>query len=395
MPLTLVLDLLLALLLLGYLLYGYRAGLVRSIFPIAGVILGGLAGILLLPLLTSVVPDPAWRIILSIVLVLGLIAIGNSVGAFVGGAASRILVHGPLRLIDRILGAAATFVVAALVLSMVAFGVGSLGFPFLSTPIANSSVLRTIDSLTPPPVKGALAWFRSLVIDDGIPRITQALGGPSTPPPVPHVDVDGSAVQAAGRSVVRISGNAFACGQSQTGSGVVVAPGRVLTNAHVVSGVEEPVIETPQDGSAAARVVYFDPIDDLAVLAVDGLATPAVPAAVTLPTGSDAVVDGYPFGGPFSSQGAEVIGVGTFDVSDIYGDSEAPRNVYTLAADVQQGNSGGPLLTTDGRVAGLVFAKSADTANVGYAMTMEELSPVLAQAPALTDAVASGTCVRG
>jgi S1-C subfamily serine protease len=278
---------------------------------------------------------------------------------------------------------------------MVASGVGSLGVPFLTGPLADSAVLRTIGALTPGPVKSAMAQLRSLVIEDGIPRITEALGGPGTPPDVPEVDTGVDALQKAARSVVRISGNAYACGQSQTGSGFVVAPGRVLTNAHVVSGVDQPVVETPQDGTATARVVYFDPIDDLAVLAVDGLGTPAMGVAGTLPPTSPAVVDGYPLGGPFTSEGAAVMSVETFDVADIYGDSESPRNVYTLAANVQQGNSGGPLLTTTGSVVGLVFAKSADTANVGYAMTMEELAPVLARAPALSDTVSPGSCVRG
>jgi len=286
-------------------------------------------------------------------------------------------------------------VVAALVTSTVASGVGALGVPFLSRPIAESGVLRTIDTLTPAPVKGTMAQLRSLLIDDGIPRISEALGGPSTPPPVPDVDTAGPGLETASRSVVRIAGNAFACGQSQTGTGFVVAPGRVLTNAHVVSGVDEPVVETLQDGTASGRVVYFDPTDDIAVIAVDGLATPPIPFTATLPPGSDAVVDGYPFGGPFTSRGAEVLTVQTFDVADIYGESESPRSVYTLAADVQQGNSGGPLLSPTGEIAGLVFAKSATTANVGYAMTMEEISPVLAQAPALTDGVSSGACVRG
>jgi S1-C subfamily serine protease len=256
-------------------------------------------------------------------------------------------------------------------------------------------VLRVIDSLTPAPVKGTMAQLRSLLIEDGIPRITDALDGTTEPPTVPDVETGGQGLEAASRSVVRITGNAFACGQSQTGSGVVVAPGRVLTNAHVVSGVESPVIETPRDGIAEGHVVYFDPVDDIAVLAADGLSAPALRLSPTLTAGSDAVVDGYPMGGPFASKGAEVLSVQTFDVADIYGDAESPRNVYTLAADVQQGNSGGPLLTTDGTVAGLVFAKSATTANVGYAMTMEELSPVLTRATALADPVSSGACVKG
>jgi uncharacterized membrane protein required for colicin V production len=395
MSLTLLLDVLLVLLLLGYLLYGFRAGLLRSAFPIVGVIAGGVAGILLLPVLTGLVPDPGWRIAASIALVVGLIAVGNSVGAALGGIVSSTIARGPFRIVDRVLGGALTLVVAALVTSMVATGVGTMGVPFLSRALAESGVLRTIESLTPDPVTGAMAQLRSLVIDDGIPLITDAFAATMEPPAVPDVDTGGPGLQEASRSVVRITGNAFACGQSQTGSGVVVAPGRVLTNAHVVSGVDAPVIESPIDGTAEGRVVYFDPVDDIAIVAAEGLAAPALQTSPTLAPGSDAVVDGYPLGGPFASRGAEVLSVQTFDVADIYGDAESPRNVYTLAADVEQGNSGGPLLTTDGEVAGLVFAKSATTENVGYAMTMEELSPVLSQAPALGEPVSAGTCIRG
>ncbi|WP_210478856.1 MarP family serine protease [Naasia sp. SYSU D00948] len=395
MSLTLVLDVLLVLLLVGYLAYGLRAGLLRSVFPLVGVAAGAVAGILLLPVLTSLVPDPGWRIAASIALVVGLVAIGNSAGALVGSAAASTVARGPLRAVDSALGGVVTLLVAALVTSAVASGVGALGVPFLSRSIAESAVLRTIDTVTPAPVKATMAQLRSLLIEDGIPRITEALGGPVAPPDVPDVAAGGPGLEAAARSVVRITGNAFACGQSQTGSGFVIAPGRVLTNAHVVSGLDEPVVETPQDGAASGRVVYFDPVDDVAVVAVDGLVTPPITFSPTLAPGTSAVVQGYPFGGPFTSKGAEVLSVQTFDVGDIYGDSESPRNVYTLAADVQQGNSGGPLLSADGAVAGLVFAKSADTANVGYAMTMEEITPVLAQAPALTDAVSSGACIRG
>jgi S1-C subfamily serine protease len=393
--LTLLLDILLVLLLIGYLSFGVRAGLLRSIFPLAGVVVGGIAGYMLIPVLTGIVPDPGWRLVASIALVVGLVAIGNSLGALVGSLASSVVARGALRVVDRILGGIVTFVVAALVTSMVAFGVGSLGVPGLSSAIAGSGVLRTIDGVTPGPVRSAMAQLRSLVIEDGIPRITQALGAPLEAPDVPDVDTGTPALEAASRSVVRISGNAFACGQSQTGSGFVIAPGRVLTNAHVVSGVDEPVVETRLDGSATGRVVYFDPVDDLAVIAVDALATPPLAFAPNLADGAQGAVEGYPFGGPFTVRGAEVLEVGTFDVQDIYDESSSPRAVYTLAADVQQGNSGGPLLTADGALAGVVFAKSADTANVGYAMTMDEVAPVLAQAPALADAVPSGRCVTG
>ena len=104
---------------------------------------------------------------------------------------------------------------------------------------------------------------------------------------------------------------------------------------------------------------------------------------------------GYPFGGPFDSDPARVMSVSTQLVADIYGQSPSPRSVYTLAADVQQGESGGPLLSVDGQVAGVIFAKAATTENVGYALAMEEVAPVVDQAGALTGQVSSGECIQG
>jgi S1-C subfamily serine protease len=107
------------------------------------------------------------------------------------------------------------------------------------------------------------------------------------------------------------------------------------------------------------------------------------------------VTDGYPLGGPFVSLPAQVISVDTLAIEDIYGTSVTPRSIYTLAADIQQGDSGGPLLNEAGAVAGVVFAKSAATANVGYAVTMEELLPVAESAEGLTATVSSGDCIVG
>jgi hypothetical protein len=110
---------------------------------------------------------------------------------------------------------------------------------------------------------------------------------------------------------------------------------------------------------------------------------------------SEGVSLGYPFGGPFDSDPARVMSIGSVLVADIYGQSPTARDVYTLAADVQQGESGGPLLSVDGRVAGVIFAKAANTANVGYALAMSEVAPVVAQADGLTAIVSSGTCIQG
>jgi S1-C subfamily serine protease len=217
----------------------------------------------------------------------------------------------------------------------------------------------------------------------------------TTSPDLPRADTGTDALTRAAASVVRITGNAYECGQNQTGSGFVVATDRVVTNAHVVAGVTEPIVEVPGGAALPGRVVYFDPAKDLAVIAVNGLPADPLPLAENLPRGTVGVVDGYPYGGPFSTKPAKVLSVGTTSVDDIYGAAGGNREIYTLAADVREGNSGGPLLSADGAVAGVVFAKSADIANVGYALTMTELSPVAAQATGLTATAPSGTCVRG
>jgi S1-C subfamily serine protease len=153
------------------------------------------------------------------------------------------------------------------------------------------------------------------------------------------------------------------------------------------------VVEVPGQSPRAGRVVYFDPVADLALIAVDDLPAAAIPLAPTLAPTSAAVVAGYPFGGPFSLAGAEVLAAGPLQlVTD--GTSATTRDAYTLAADIEPGNSGGPLLTVDGQVAGVVFARASSVDNVGYALTMQELFPVAAQASGLSVAVGTGSCAR-
>jgi len=204
-----------------------------------------------------------------------------------------------------------------------------------------------------------------------------------------------AAQQVSARSVVKITGNAYQCGQNQSGSGFVSSSGRVVTNAHVVAGVTEPVVFTPAGGTYTGRVVYFDAVQDLAVIAVSGLTTTPLPLGADLATGASAVFDGYPLGGPFVSSPAAVQIVATIDSPDIYGANPSPREVYYLAADVQEGNSGGPLIDTAGSVTGVVFARSATTRHLGFAMTTKKLAPVVSQAQGLSAAVSSGTCTRG
>jgi S1-C subfamily serine protease len=391
---SILLDVFLILLLIAYLIYGYRTGLIRSLGGIVGVVVGAFLAVILVPVVTSWVQDPNLRTVTTIAVVVALVVGGYSGGAVLGRLIQSRLTGLGLRRVDRALGAVVVTIVAALVMSMLAASISALGVPVLSQAIASSQVIRIINTITPDPVESFLAQVRSATVDQSLPRIAQAFGGsPSTT--IPNVNTSTPALNNAALSVVRITGNAYACGQSQSGSGFVVAPDRVITNAHVVAGVAHPVVDVRNGPALQGTVVYFDPTGDLAVLSVPGLSLRPLPLGPTVSAGTDAVSDGYPYGGPFVSLQVGVDQVGTVNVENIYGTSSTPREIYSLAANVQEGDSGGPLLTTSGVVAGVIFAKGATTANVGYAITMKSVAPVAKEAPTLTAGVSSGNCTRG
>src|SRR4029078_13386929 len=133
----------------------------------------------------------------------------------------------------------------------------------------------------------SMAQLRSALIGEGIPTLLDGFGQ-SQPVAVPDTSTDTPALNRDAASVRKIAGTAYQCGQNQTGTGFVVAPGRVVTNAHVVAGVDEPVVETPGGRALPGRVVYFDSQHDLAVVAVDGLPSEPLALAADLPSGSAA-----------------------------------------------------------------------------------------------------------
>ncbi|WP_026819554.1 MarP family serine protease [Arthrobacter castelli] len=388
-----ILDALLVLVLICYLVYGLRSGFVVSLGGIIGFVAGAVLGFMAVPVISDWIPDHGWRLTAVIAAAVVLIVAGHAVGSAAGRGIRRWFKFPPLRAVDRLLGGVVNVLVATLVISMLAFSIGSLGAPFVSQQIASSKVISTIDHLTPAPLKSGMAQLRSLAVEDGIPRIVESMG-PADPAPVPDASTNTPALNEAARSVLKITGTAFQCGQNQTGSGFVVAPGRVVTNAHVVAGVREPVVQVPNGNVLRARVVSFDPVRDLAVLAVDGLQAAPLQLGTTAQEGDVAAFAGYPAGGPLATQPATVQSVSTTMVQNIYGADPSPLQLYQLAANVEQGNSGGPLLDEQGRVVGVVFAKSTADVPVGYALTLEELRPVVEAAPSMTQTVSSGQCTR-
>lgn len=390
-----VVDVLVVLVLIVALASGIRRGFFASIGTIAGLAAGAVAAYWLTPIVSSWIPSPQWRGPAVLATAIGLLFLGAAAGSAIGAALRSGADRLKLRGVERFLGGLASLVAAALALVLVAPVIATAGVPVVSSAVASSNVLRGLEAVTPDPVDAGLAQLRGALLDDGLPQLGELLGpgigpvGPAAPP----VELDDPELALAAASVARVSGTAYACGRGSTGSGFVIARDRVVTNAHVVAGVDQPVVELPGVPAREGRVVYFDPIDDLAVIAVDDLGAEPLPLSPTLGVGSPAVVQGYPYGGPFTMVTASVLSVGAAPVPDIYDESWNPRDIYALQTEVRPGNSGGPLLTGDGAVAGVVFARAENDEQLGYAMTMAELTPVAAQATARENTVSTGPCI--
>lgn len=393
-------DLIVVLALISALAIGALRGFAESLGLLVGAVLGALAAFWLVPLLAPVaaqlIPAPGWRTAAYVGVAVMVVVIGVWAGSAIGGAVRRgIDKKTPLRIVDRLGGAAFGLVTGVLALLLVTTSVTATGIPGLSTALASSRALQKIDELTPAPVGTVLAQLRGFVIEEGLPAFSAALGeglGAEVAPTSPAIALDDPELTAAAASVARVSGTAFACGIALTGSGFVAADGLIVTNAHVVAGVVTPIVELPGGWAGEGRVVYFDPVVDLAIIAVRGLPAPPLPLVDPVAAGTATAVQGYPLGGPFTSESAHVLSVGTVAVPDIYSATSAPREIYALQALVQPGNSGGPLLTDDGAVTGVVFARGTDTADRGYALTSDELRPALAVASPGGRTVSTGRC---
>lgn len=442
MPLGLTwLDVLLIVALAMLLVQGHRRGLWVVLGNLVGLVGGAAIAFYALPEVAEFVTAPQWRWAALIATLVLLVAAGQYVGAAIGEAI-RLRVNLPaLRLVDRLLGALAAGLAGALVLWLVAFSIAASGSTAVTREVNRSQVITALDTVMPDSLLAWAARSRSAVADldvlpelelpapvpetdDGVraapapaatPGLPSAASSPSdtatsAPPPTsaaPSATTTAPAsststaapstpaASSASAAVVRLTGTAAQCNQVQSGSGVAVAPDRVLTNAHVVLGVDAPTVTDRARGVHAARIVHLDTAHDLAVLAVDDADLPVMPVGAELTGGASASVLGYPDGGPFASTPATVQAVGEVPLGDVLTGAASMVDVYTLAADIRHGYSGGPVVDAAGNLAGLVFARAPGSDAVGYALTADTIAPVVAAAPGMTATVPSGDCVPG
>jgi S1-C subfamily serine protease len=369
--------------------YGYMQGFVVGSLSLVGFAAGAFIGTRLGPLL---LPGGSHSQYAPLFGLLGaLLAGGVLASGFEGlGVSARAALRLPgLRQVDGLLGAALTACVGLGIAWIVgAIALESSGSQVLRRDIQRSAILSELNQLLPPsgPILHALARF------DPLPAVR---GPAANVPPPPAGIVAAQEVRVADKSVVRVVGTA--CGLGIEGSGWVAGPDLVVTNAHVVAGETDTVV---QIGGVApglsARVIDFDSHDDVAVLRVGGLDEPALRLAADPRPGTAAAILGYPLDGPFDAEPGRIGQTEVVSTEDAYGNGPVERSITSLRGFVRPGNSGGPMVDAAGTVVATVFAaitgSSSDGIQGGFAVPNALVRDQLVRARGRTDPVPTGRC---
>lgn len=378
-------DLATVLIAIVFALWGFQQGAITGFFSLAGFALGALVAV---QIALHVVPGGARSAYVSLIALVLAAGIGTFAAEIVGSAAARLssMIPGAgLQLANGMLGGA-IFVVLALSLAWL-LAAAALRSPVttqLRSEVQKSAILRALNKIVPP----SRELLNALGRIDPLPE----LAGPSAPVGAPDPKaLSDPDVRGAGASVVRILGTA--CGLGVEGSGWVVSPRMVVTNAHVISGQSDTTVQ--QDGNGfrlPARAVTLDVRNDLALLYVPDLDRPALRLVEEPEVGAKTVILGYPRNGPFDARPARVGPTRTVASRDAYGRGPVPRTITAFRGVVRQGNSGGPLVDTAGRVQGTIFAATVGgRQRGGYSVPPEIIRAATRRAnPSIT--VSTGPC---
>jgi S1-C subfamily serine protease len=379
---------------------GWRHGMAVALLSFVGVLGGAIIGVRLAPVLAAGVDNPSTRIVLSVAVVVLLVALGETTGVYFGRRI-RDRIRGDRTLqIDSTLGSVLQAITVVVAAWLVALPLASASFPALASGVRSSEVLGAVDSVMPAAAKELPGELRQLLNSSGFPDVTNPFSEtPITQVGPPDVALAKSAVVTdVADSVLKIRGRAPSCSRQLEGSGFVIGPQLVMTNAHVVAGTDETAVEITRKGKPVeldASVVLYDPAVDVAVLRVPKLDADPLQFDNTVgQPGQDSIVLGYPLDGPYTATPGKIRQQINLKGPDIYESGEVTRDVYTIRAVVRSGNSGGPMIDPDGKVAGVVFGAALDDQETGFVLTVAQVAPAVQAAPNLTKKVDTGSCAN-
>ncbi|MEV6393899.1 MarP family serine protease [Streptomyces sp. NPDC051907] len=377
-----VLDILLLVAAVWFAIVGYRQGFVVGILSVIGFLGGGLVAVYLLPVIWDAMTDDDSQVsttvaVVAVVIVIVCASVGQAFTTHLGSKLRRYITWSPARALDATGGALVNVVAMLLVAWLIGSALAGTALPTLGKEVRNSKVLLGVSRVMPDQANTWFTDFTSVLAQNGFPQVFSPFANePITEVQAPDPALVGSPVAArAQRSIVKVVGTAQSCSKVLEGTGFVFADRRVMTNAHVVGGVDEPTVQIGGEGRLYdAKVVLYDWQRDIAVLDVPDLKAPPLQFTESdARSGNSAIVAGFPENGSYDVRSARVRGRINANGPDIYHRGTVRRDVYSLYTTVRQGNSGGPLLTTDGKVYGVIFARSLDDPDTGYALTADEI----------------------
>ncbi len=351
-------------------LYGLATGFVRGAFSLAGFALGAYLGARLAPeLLRDASPY------VPLVALGGAILVGSLMRGLAGIFAHMLrtslgMIPG-LRLLDSIAG----LIFGLLAGVFLCWAVGAVllylpGQSELRRAVQESVILSRINDEFPPE--------RLLETLERVDPLGVFLGPPAIVPPPDAALVKDPDVIAASKSVVRVTG--IACGLGVEGSGWIARRGFVVTNAHVVAGIDFPRVDRRDGSEYTAIVVVFDVENDLAVLRVPELR--GRPLAIADPErGVPVALVGFPENGPLTRSPGRLGGTRRLISRDAYGHGPITRPVTAIRGAIRPGNSGGPGVDAQGRVRTTVFARRPRETG-GYGIPAELVRAALSAAGA-------------
>jgi len=373
-----LLDLALIVVAAAFAVSGYRQGFIVGSLSFIGFVGGAVLGAEFGPAIArALVGGQTQQDVVAVILLVSGAIVGQFVASSIGTAMRQQMTGRSSTTIDAIGGSA----VSVLSMLLIAWAIGSVltasPFSVVVQQVNNSAVLSTMDRIMPSPAKTMFSEFRRLLASGPFPQVFSGIGAAhliAVPAPDPAV-LNSPGYKAAQSRIVKVQGTAPSCDRSIEGSGFVYAPHHVLTNAHVVAGVTQNQVVSTADGTSYhARVVFYDPQVDIAVLDVPQLNMTPLRFAGQAQGGADAVVAGYPLDHPFTAVAARIGGVQQAEGPDIYQTGTVDRQIYEIRAVVEPGNSGGPLLSPAGTVYGVVFAAAVGVSDTGFALTASQVA---------------------
>lgn len=377
--------------------HGWRLGIIRGVFGLLGLFAGVWLALKTVPLAVDAISvSTLWRIVSGIGLIATIAMVGESVGFMLGGLIRRSLTWSPIRIIDSALGSAFRVTSLAVIIWLLTSSLAVLPDRGVLHQVRTSGIVSILDAYAPDAADRATATLRTAMQNARFPVVfadvtpqPQHTVAPADPNVISDVEVRSSYA-----SVFKVEAEADSCLQRMAGSGFVFAPGRIMTNAHVVAGADRvSVWSMGDDIRRLARIVYFDPKLDVAVLAVEGITARPLEFGADAQMGMEAVVPGFTGGDPLSPDPARVSDTIIARGHDIYGVSRVDREILVIRSQVAAGDSGAPVVDLDGNVLGMVFAAGTDVLDTGYALTVPAIGKAAMAGRDATQAVPAGRCV--